>query len=58
MYVLSAITNMVTFLNFEVITDKRNMSEMKQNQSSTLTELYISAAANTRCGLLWEFDVV
>jgi hypothetical protein len=34
------------------------MTEMKRDQSITLTKLYISTAANTRCGLLWEFDVV
>jgi hypothetical protein len=58
MSVESAITKMVTLLNFEVIPDKHNGTEMKRDQSSTLTKLHISAAANTRSGLLRESDVV
>ena len=58
MFVQSAITNMATLLNFEVIPDKHNMTEEKRDQPSTLTELHNSAAANSRCGLLRQSNVV
>jgi hypothetical protein len=41
MFVQSAITNMVTILNFEVMSDKSDATEMKRDQPSTLTKLYI-----------------
>jgi hypothetical protein len=46
MSVQSAIANVVTVLNIEVMSDKDNVTEMNRDQPSTLTKLYTLVAAS------------